>query len=198
MYATLTAAALGLALGQPPTLGGVAQPAAPAAGPALDGNWTVVVLEKNGKAVQDAAKNMTVSIRGNVVTFNKTVGAAAGEAMALRVEFGRNGTVRVSEGATDNKFGATQPAVPPGTTPGSTGPDPGVRTGVYVLTQDYLAVCVHDTTTGAAPVTATGAQPPQPGGTSGVGDGRLPAHRSYVTVILRREEGSRPRTGPGR
>jgi hypothetical protein len=192
MYATLTAAALAFAAAQPPA---TAQPDRPGARPSIDGTWTIVSLEKNGQPVADA-KNMTVSIRGNMITFNKAgTTEAAPDMKAMRVEFAQNGVVRVSE-TDDNKFSATAPATPPGTTPGSTGTgaQPATKSGVYVLTQDYLAVCVHDTAPRAGtaataqpgevrPASATEAQP-----AAGTG----PQQRSYCTVILRRTEGGRP------
>lgn len=275
MYATLTAAALVLAAAQPPDTGrpgqpgstpGIGQPGTTTGGPMIDGNWTVVALEKNGQPVTDAARTMTVSIRGNVATFNRTGSAAAGgttgvqpaggtgttagaggssEMRAMRLEFGTGGTIRVMEAGADGKFGAGTPGTPgttgtpgagtPGSSPGL-GAQSGVRTGVYVLTQDYLAVSIQDTGTAAGQTGGTGTTLPgtgtprpgttgtdrdrprsdrpgagtntQPGGTAGaaqpgggttvVGDGRLPAQRSYVTVILRRDTGSRPgATGGG-
>lgn len=185
MYATLTAAALTLAAAQPPGIapGGTA-PAAqpqPAAHP-VDGNWTIICLEKNGRPVEDA-RNLTVSIQKNTITFNKA-GGSPSDVKAMRVEFGPKGTVRVTEADADNKF------TPAGDTPPATGS--GVaKAGVYVLTQDYLAVCVHDQPAGAA---ATEIRPG--GGTTTdqprVGNAGQAQARSYCTVILRRAEGGRP------
>lgn len=192
MYATLTAAALAFAAAQPPA---AAQPAG--APHSIDGNWTIVCLEKNGQPVADA-KNMTVSIRGNMITFNKAGTTEASPNMkAMRVEFGQNGTVRVSE-TDDNKFGSTAPATAPGTTPGTpgTGAPAGTKSGVYVLTQDYLAVCVHDAGAGTRPGTAATPQagevrPAAAAEARPAGAGQ-PQQRTYCTVILRRTEGGRP------
>ncbi|MBN9517267.1 hypothetical protein J0H58_01915 [bacterium] len=190
MYATFTTVALAFAAAQQPATPG--QPGAnPAAGarPSIDGNWTIICLEKDGQPVADA-RNMAVSIRGNTITFNKSGTTDPAPGMrAMRVEFGHNGTIRVSE-ADDNKF-STAPAAQPGAPSGTPS---ATKAGVYVLTHDYLAVCVHDTgaRTGTAatteprevqPAAATAAQPAGQVG---------PQQRSYCTVILRRTEGSRP------
>ncbi len=194
MYATVTTIALAFAAAQQPAAPGQSR-ANPAAGahPSIDGNWTIICLEKNGQPVADA-RNMTVSIRGDTITFNKSGTTDPAPAMkAMRVMFGPNGTVRVSE-ADDNKFSAA-PAAQPGAPPGA----PSVaKSGVYVLTHDYLAVCVHDT---AAPRTgAAAAAQPQPDATrsataAGIeaqpAAGAGPQQRSYCTVVLRRTEGGR-------
>jgi hypothetical protein len=183
MFATLTTAALTFAAAQPP---------ATAPGQSIDGNWTIITLEKNGQPVADA-KDMSVSIRGNTITFNKG-GAPSSEMKAMRVDFGQNGTLRVTEAGADNKFGNTAPAVPPGTTPGATGagPQSGTKAGVYVLTRDYLAVCVHDTAakTGTAATAQPGEVRPASGTEAQPAAGQ-PQQRTYCTVILRRE-GARP------
>lgn len=187
MFATLTAAAA-LTAAQPPDR----PTAAPAA---INGSWTVVCLEKNGQPVADA-KDMTVTVTDNTVTFKKRDGTT--QMKAMRFEFGPNGTLRVSEPGDDGKFTAPPKISGATGTPGgagTAGDAHGMKTGVYVLTHDYLAVCVHDQAAGGGrPGTAqpgggttTATQPP-----AGAGQ---PQQRSYCTVILRRAEGGRPAGG---
>jgi hypothetical protein len=73
---------------------------------AIDGNWTVVSATRDGRAV-DGIDKMTVTIKDNTVTFTSGVGGAADMTMrALRLDFGQNGTLRVSEADADGKFAA--------------------------------------------------------------------------------------------
>ncbi|MBX9626167.1 MAG: hypothetical protein K2X82_20380, partial [Gemmataceae bacterium] len=118
MHATLFLTAA-LAVGQPPTgndrpagqpaaPGAAADRAAPPGNVSLDGNWTVVCLEKNGQPVPNAA-NMTVTVRGNTVTFDagKATGqpaAGPNQMRAMRLDFGRDGRVYVTEANADGKF----------------------------------------------------------------------------------------------
>jgi hypothetical protein len=155
----------------------------------IDGNWTVVNAARDGKAV-DGADKMTVSIKGNVVTFAGGAGGVGdkNQMRALRLDFGPQGTIRVAEAGADGKFGDTggtgkdRPgaggtAVPPtgGTQPGAGAAQPGsaggiggadrhgTMSGVYVLTHDYLAISVFDVGTG------TGTGGVRPGGAGGTG-----------------------------
>jgi hypothetical protein len=140
----------------------------------------VVSAARDGRGV-DGADKMTVTIKGNVVTFDGGAGAPGGvkDMRALRLDFAPGGTVRVSEAGADGKFdtpggtgtGATRPGAggtPPaggtGTTPGAgdragTGAGAGragALTGVYVMTPDYLAISVFD---GAATGPGSGTTP---------------------------------------
>jgi hypothetical protein len=163
------------------------------AGVSLDGEWTVVSAAREGSAVTGADK-MTVTIKGNVVTFGGT-GAGAGaddksKMRALRLDFGPNGTVRVAEAGTDGKFGTggtggtggdkggTGTTPPTGGDKGGTGTIPGgtggtggtigttgTMSGVYVATQDFLAISVFASGTGTGG-TGTGGT-----GTGGTGTG---------------------------
>jgi hypothetical protein len=121
----------------------------------LDGAWTVVSYEKNGQP-QAEAKGMTVKADAGTITCSGRDGKPA---MTLKVAFGPNGTVQVTEAAGDSSAPTS------------------ARGGVYVLTQEYLAISVNDD---AAPA---GADPkPVAGG---------PQARARCSVILKRE-GVRP------
>ncbi|MBA4064393.1 MAG: hypothetical protein C0501_11900 [Isosphaera sp.] len=174
-----------------------ASPSAP-----FDGNWTVVAAEMNGQPVAEA-KNLSVTVRDNVVTFTGAggaTGATPGKMKALRLSFGPNSTVRVTEAGADGKFGGsgddkgTRPGTgttPPaggtekekgtGTQPGGTAGSAtqpggtaggatshGTKSGVYILTQDYLALSVHEDSAGG---TRPGGADPEtrPGGQPGTG-----------------------------
>jgi hypothetical protein len=89
----------------------------------LDGAWTVVCYEKDGQP-QPEAKGMTVKADAGTITCSGKDGKVA---MTLKVAFGPNGTVQVTEAGAD----ATVPATP-------------ARAGVYVLTQDLLAISVNE------------------------------------------------------
>jgi hypothetical protein len=169
----------------------------PGTATSLDGQWTVVSAARDGKAV-DGTDKMTVTIKGNVVTFTAGVGGQADKQMrALRLDFGPNGTVRVAEANADGKFadpgtrpggdrpggdkdrpGGERPgtAAQPGGAgqPGGTAATGGTMTGVYVLTPDYLAVSVFDAGTGTRPGDRPGADRPPAGaaGQPGTGAGQ--------------------------
>ena len=127
------------------------KPAEAGANKSLDGNWTVIAFEKDGKAVGEP-KDHQVKIEGNTITCNGRDGKAM---MTMKVEFGPNGTVKVTD-----------------TTPGATADAGGAKAGVYVMTNDYLAVCVH----------ADQAERP-----AGAAADTKPQGKSRCTVILRRE-----------
>jgi hypothetical protein len=179
--------------GQPGQQGKVEDKAGqPGATATVEGNWTVVSAARDGKAVNGADK-MTVSIKGNIVTFTGGGGLGDKNQMrALRLDFGPEGTVRVTEAGADGKFGDVGGARkdPPGVggtavAPGGAGTQPGgagasgdrhgPMSGVYVLTHDYLAISVFDAGPGApgpgAPDRVPGKEPrpgaagAQPGGT---------------------------------
>ncbi len=100
---------------------GASSAAAPAI--SLDGNWTVLCAERDGKALADA-KNMTVTAKGDTITCSGKDGKTA---VTLKLEFGPNGTLKVSE-----------------TAGGNPSDKPIAKVGVYVLTQDFFSLCVHD------------------------------------------------------
>lgn len=115
----------------------------------LDGAWTVVCYEKDGQP-QDEAKGLTVKADAGTIT---CTGKDGKPAMTLKVVFGPNGTVQVTEAGAD----ASAPAA-------------AARAGVYVLTQDLLAISVNEEA-GADPKPAVAGQ----GG------------RSRCNVILKRD-----------
>ena len=173
----------------------------PAANASLDGNWTVICLEKNGQPVAEA-KNATVMVKGNTATFKKQDGSAGTEMKALRFDFGREGKLYVTEANADGKFervGADAPR-PDGTAPPAAGGTDnragaradGSKEGIYVLTQDYLAVCIHDQGARTGPA-GTGGQPGGAGAAAGDNaraGGQQPQNKSYCTVILKRANGA--------
>lgn len=190
MNILLLTAALGLVAPQAPAA--PATPAAPqdraAAAPdkSLDGQWTVVCFEKAGQPMPEA-KNMTVKCEGNMITCSGKDGKPT---LAMKVTFGPNATIRVTELGSDAKPGAE---VKPGEVqqvggadrPGDAAGRAGTRAGVYVLTQDYLAICIHEDAAGAregAPREAA-----QPDEANRASAGNTPSTKSYCTVILRRE-----------
>lgn len=134
----------------------------PAKTNALDGTWTVVSIEKNGEPMKDA-KDMTVTVKDNTVTCSGKDGKPA---MTVKFEFTGPGQAKVmmTEGAngTDRKDDAKA----------------GTKAAVYVLTSEYLAVCVHDdkTTTGT--------------GTGDTGTGAIttnaPSPKSACSIVLKR------------
>jgi len=180
----------------------------------LDGTWTVFSLEKNGQPVTDA-RNMTVTVKDNTIT---CTGKDGKPMMTWKVDFANQGMLTVSETSADSGSG-TNPGGTTGSTPG-TGTGSSSRTGssdrkngVYVLTNDYLAVCLHDSGTGTggtgASGTGTGGTSSTPGtGTGGTTSGSTtgtstsstgPQQKSYCSIILRREgSGSGTGSNPNR
>jgi hypothetical protein len=94
----------------------------------LDGAWTVVCFEKDGK-VQPDAPGMTVKADGGTITCSGKDGKPA---MTMKVVFGPNGTVQLTEVSAD-----------------TTAPATAAKAGVYVLTTHYLAISLN-TEAGAA------------------------------------------------
>ena len=196
MFTILIASTLALAAPQPP--------AAPPAGTqpqdrgadkagqmdkALDGQWTIVCLEKNGQPMPEA-KNMTVKCEGNTITCSAKDGKPA---MTLKVVFGQNGTIKVTE----QTASGTQPAEV-GKPADTAGRDPaamGTKSGVYVMTSDYLAVCIHDDARGASDRNGgrgAEATPAVVGGRTGAegegaANGSNPTTKSYCSIVLKRD-----------
>jgi uncharacterized protein (TIGR03067 family) len=121
---------------------------------ALEGTWTVLAAEKNGEAMADA-KDMTVTVKDGVLTCScpKTK-------MTAKMEFTGPGKGRVTilEGKEGEKGLAKE--------------------AVYVLTNDYLAVCVHDEKT-----TIGGEKPPKD---TDATIGYQPTTKSQCSFILKR------------
>jgi hypothetical protein len=175
----------------------------------LDGNWTIITMEKNGQAV-DKANNMTVTVKDNVVTFSDRAGGEPSKDIrALRLSFGPNSTIQVTEAGADGKFSDQPGQRTPGTpgTPGSPGSAQGSKSGVYILTNSHFAICIHDDSArnpGDAPRPNDPNNPgarnnPQAGqagqgqaGQAGRGAAGMPNSKNYVTVFLKREGASTP------
>ena len=100
----------------------------------LDGAWTVVCYEKGGEA-QPEAKGMTVKAENGTITCSGKDGKPA---MTMKVVIGQNGTVQVTEVSADTSAAAA-PA----------------RAGVYVLTNDFLAISLNTEATPAGADKAT-------------------------------------------
>ena len=93
----------------------------------LDGNWTVVCYEHDGKPMAEA-KDCQVMIKDNVATF--TCKDDKNKIKAMRFECGEKGTIRATE--VDPKSEG-KPA------------DAKTMAGVCVRTADFIAICVHPT-----------------------------------------------------
>jgi hypothetical protein len=147
MYVTLLTAVL---LTQAPQAGTQppARDAQPAAAQSMDGTWTVVCLEKDGQPVPDA-KNLTVTVKNGVCTF--AGGDEKNRQKAMRVEFGPNGTARVTE-----QDAAAAPGEP-ARADAAAGDPKAAKTGHYILTKDFFCVCLKD---GRADVRPAGGERP--------------------------------------
>jgi uncharacterized protein (TIGR03067 family) len=149
---------------------GQAQVAPPATAEAaktatLDGNWTVVCYERDGQPV-DAAKNATVTFKDSTIKFEAKDGTT--RMKSLRVEFGKEGTLRATEIDSAVSTGTGARAEPS-------------KAGVYVLSKNYLAICLHDDATGKD---TTGAERTT---------GSPPATKSQCTIFLKRADAANDR-----
>jgi uncharacterized protein (TIGR03067 family) len=148
----------------------------------LDGNWTVVALEKDGKPEAEA-KDMTVKAQGNTFTCNGKDGKPS---MTWQVTFGPNGTIKVTEtSAASTTTSDPNRANDPNKATDANKADKGSgqKSGVYVLTADFLALCLHDD--GGI----KDRDNPNRGTDTAARDAASPGH-SKCTIILKRE-GSR-------
>lgn len=184
-----------LALAQPPATPDRAADRATAAAP-IDGAWTVVSLEKDGKPVADV-KDMTVTVKDGTVTF--AGGDEGNRVKAMRLAFGPNGTFRATDADVARPAAAGDAAATGDAAAARNGHAKG-RTGVYVLTADYLAVCVHDDAaragdTGVRPAGGTD-QTETKSDTPKAGQAGTAMAKSYCSVILKRS-GTRPGNGSG-
>jgi len=186
-----------LALGQPPDA--TATPST-----ALDGVWTVIAMEVDGRPATVTDKSSTLAIRNSTLTLP---GAAAMHG-TLRLDLGARGTMRVIPAAvgTGNRRDPLANNTSP--TPAASGPTnaptgtsgtgiPGAATGVYVRTADYLIMTIGDPSAATATGTGTGptggvpatsppdatANPPTTGTVATVG-------QPPVTIVLRRSMGN--------
>jgi hypothetical protein len=167
----------------------------------IDGDWTIMCLEKDGQPVPNA-KNITVHIQNNVATFKCPEGTADKDKVrSMRIRFGHHGTVHVTEANADGKFeqaetggaGAATAAPPAGNAGGGTaGEHHGAKTGVYVLTHDYFALCVHHPMHAAAGgAGGAGGAAGQAGAAGGAaGSDVKPMMKTHCAVVLKRTSGS--------
>lgn len=187
-----------------------------AAGMMLDGTWTVVAIERQGRAVPTVR---TATLRNNVLTFDAAGGGASGTGgdrggagtgtgtggtgtggagvgatgtgalLPMRLEFGPTGTVRVMEmaGGAGGAGGTGGAADRAGGAEAAGGGASG-RTGVYVMTSDYLALSVLDTGTGSDLTAGGRAGGTGTGGTDRGAGGAATgmSSRPYLTLLLRR------------
>jgi hypothetical protein len=188
-----------LALGQPDP--GV--PAPPST--ALDGVWTVVALEINGRPTALTERDRALAIRNNTLTL-PGVAAIHG---TLRLDLGPKGTLLAVPAAAGTGNRRDPTVVEPGTpaaagTPGTSGTGVvGGASGVYVRTADYLVLTIGDPS--AATAAGTGAGPttdvrpgPDPSGTRAADPATPRADRGTVgtvgqppvSMVLRRSTGA--------
>ncbi|QEL19223.1 hypothetical protein [Limnoglobus roseus] len=106
----------------------------------IDGTWTVLCAEKDGQPLAEA-KDITVTVKDNV--FN--VRCKDGKEMSLKMEFTGPGQAKMTE---ENA---------PTTNTDAIKKSQGPKEAVYVLTNDFLSICVHhDKNTGdIKPASAT-------------------------------------------
>ena len=112
----------------------------------LDGTWTVACFEKNGEPQADH-KGMTVKVSAGTIT---CAGKDGKPPMTMKAVLGSNGTIRVTEGES-----GSAPA----------------KAGVYVLSRDTLAICLHADKTADSDTKAAAGDAPKP----------------HCTIILKRE-----------
>lgn len=100
----------------------------------IDGDWIVLAAEKYGQPMGEVMYT-TVTVKDNVMTFASPPGILSGTIdktdlrKPLRLGFGPDHTIRVLEVTGAGWFGLFTAEV---------------KSGVYVLTGDYLAIAVHD------------------------------------------------------
>lgn len=213
---------------------------APAAVSPLDGTWSVITFERGGQAVPGAAGG-TATIVDNTLTFDaaaptggRTTGTApdtgtgptsrasssgttVGTSLRpLRLDLAPMGIARVTEldTAPPARAGTADRA------PAGRRANGSARSGVYVMTRDFLAVSIPDQSTGGTPTTGgtpvapvpgatdpagggTGIGTPGAGGTTGASSSGIttPPPPNYMTLVLQRTTvgaATAPRTGTGR
>lgn len=126
----------------------------------LDGNWTILCVEKDGKALP-AAKDKTVSVKNNILTCTDDRAGLK----TMKVQFAPKGTIQIWEQV---KASGNEP---------NPSYDEKAKSGTYILTADYLAVCVHDET-GASEAN-------QPNQTT---SSFRPQAKSHCTMIFKRTD----------
>lgn len=147
------------AMSQQPATSERADTKKPATAQSIDGNWTVVVAEKNGQPMADA-QNMTVTVKDNTITCSGKEGKPA---MTFKIDFQGMGMARVTEqsgaagaagtSGTGNVTGAgTERSTTEQRSAGSADKSGSgtSKQAVYVLTSDMLAVCIHNDQAGGS------------------------------------------------
>ncbi len=135
----------------------------------IDGTWTVLSAEKDGQPMGEA-KEITVTVKDNMITCR----GKDGKEMKMKLEFTGPGMAKVTEEATtrtsdqanadkDNKDAKT-----------------GAKEAVYVLTNDFLAICVHHAKAEGDIKTASGTE----------ASGRTASSKSYCSFVLQRSGGT--------
>lgn len=121
----------------------------------LDGAWTVICFEKNGQAVAEA-KRKTITVKDGTFTCRGKDGKPG---MTFKVDFTKErGQFTMTEIQNDE---------------GKPTDKADAKAGVYVLTNDFLAICVHDTT---SPI---------------VTEKHGPSGKNVCSIILKREGSGR-------
>jgi hypothetical protein len=133
--------------------------------PDLNGSWMILCYERDGKPV-DEAKNATVTIKDNVISFQAKDGTS--KIKSMRCEFIKPGHIRVTEVDSVSTTGTEQ-----------------AKEGVVVATKDYLAVCLHDENAGRNENAGRGQE------TSSSQISSSPSFKSKCTVILKRSDSTR-------
>jgi uncharacterized protein (TIGR03067 family) len=98
----------------------------------LDGAWTIACFEKNGEPQADH-KGMVVKVTDGTITCSGKDGKPA---MTMTAVLGSNGTIRITETDSSNPNNNK------------------TKSGVYVLSKETLAICVHGDKTGGTVVTS--------------------------------------------
>jgi hypothetical protein len=96
--------------------------------PDINGSWVVLCYERDGNPVAEA-KNATVTIKDNLISFQAKDGSS--KIKSMRCEFVKPGHIRVTE-------------IDAVSTTGDRSATDQVKEGVVVATKDYLAVSLHD------------------------------------------------------
>lgn len=135
----------------------------PAATKSIDGTWTVLCAEKDGQPMPDA-KDITVTVKDNVFW----VKVKDGKEMKLKMEFTGPGMAKVTEEA------PTKDDAP------KTDKAHGPKSAVYVLTNDFLSICVHHDKAEGDIKAASATEP--------VGQA---SSKSYCSFVLKRSDGER-------
>jgi hypothetical protein len=182
-----------LALGVNPQVGERADPQGlegrgALAAPLLDGQWTVVYIEKDGRKLGDGSGGM-VTFRKNMMSCNLD-----GKETNFRLEFGPQHTLRAFA------FGEGQGGQPGQPERGQAGQAQrleqgqrqGAHPGVYILSQEYLCIALGQAGAGELGRPGVGAGTERPGaelGAPGRPVGTGPQQNALV-LILRKGQAS--------